>query len=311
MKLKYYTILAGIYASIFIGGCQDNGFYEIVHQQADITIQTEIVDGVQKFSVKDSAPSFKQTGNLNFVNDEGGLVSFLGPEHKNNHRFCYSSYPISDYPNDLWSKDVKLGEFKIVYIKFRKGGKLTSHTVNVDHPDGNEYKDLEADVRNGGVSYTELVDRLAKINPKELSFIDKKIVDDMGGENHTPFDEELGKVKRHVFVYVLLNKKNVKFQEKPGKALLSHRPSVVVHSPYNVFVPRDSDGKRHKNIIVADFYRGGDIKQRVEKLAKIRKVPVSEVECSYPYDLGVVLNGQNDTTTKIFIDPSNGSKGPP
>lgn len=310
MKETYRTLIAGAFASILMTACHKNNTYEIVHQEAEVTIvEGNIKDGRQDFILKESNLNFENFSKFDAVLSGDGAASFVGPDVKNNHPKCYSSIPMTDYPNDLWTKNVAWNELEIVYIKFGKGGKLFSQVVDKASPAGDEFEAIETEAKTGLMKYTKLVDSLSKLDPKELGF-KNKVTGIIDHEDNTPFDRNFETSKRKIIIYLLLNKKNVKFQNSKN-ALVQHNPSVTVHSPYTAYIPRDSKGNRLKNIVVVDFYRGGDIKKRVIELANEQSVEPSEIDCSYPYDLGVVLKGQKKTKTKVFIDPSNGSKGPP
>ena len=342
---NFRNLIAPLLSSaVLFTACAQNeteidGVYQIVSQTAKVEVSDELALETANDFV------YEQDFELNFENEievEGGNIKMLydpfvqpeisfdrnnkliASESKFNHKNCYSTIPIvrdpknPEHPKDLWSRRATLDELHIIYVKFTKKGKLISGEVDISDSAGRDFATIKKKVSKQKMTYSQLAEELHKIDPSDATFKEIGVISSNDTEENTPFDLDVNKKSNSkVYVFVLANKNIVQFQRKvPFKTSL---PFGYLYSPYTTYIPgvkvRNSSGelehKPYNNIIVAEFFRGGNIRRRIEDLAKDRGVTPDKIRCSYPYDLVVRIKGQQKTFTPVIIDPRNTSQGPP
>ena len=247
----------------------------------------------------------------------------------------------NDYAPDLADKDLTWGNTTIMFINFDKDGRLESRELKKEDANKSDHviSDLNSVLGSSSQSSTpefEYVrDRLTKLNMPQVSQLTgsantgpgRPLPGDISLEGFesidlnglpvekTPFFKPLPSVngngvKDHVFFYVLLDE-NLKFNRKGG--LLPYAPAAnnalgQLYTPYIQYeiAPLDKKKKQLVEVMPVYFYRGGNMAKEFDK----ERNPKGR--CVYPYDIGVIADGQIGfpQKTPLKIDPEVEADGP-
>lgn len=249
----------------------------------------------------------------------------------------------NDLAPDLADKDLTWDNTSIIFINFNKDGRLESWELKQQQAtkSGSVYGDLDAALGSGAQSinseYEHVRDLLSNLDTPAFSntsgspnygpgrprsdFISAEGFEarNLNSVPHekTPFFKKLpavnGKgVKDHVFFYVLLDE-NLKFDRNGAHLPYSAAANNALGQLYTPYIqypiaPDDLSTKKDKvEVMPVHFYRGGNMATKFDEKRNPRK------RCVYPYDIGVIADGQQGfkQKTPLRIDPEVEADGVP
>lgn len=319
-QLKKCLLTTSVLPIMFMAGCQTPMTSAGINNAARIEHSVANVLGGEFYIVADEYTELnKDMGGSEF----GFQLQFFSndpknnPDGKNNGEHCYSTSPLSgELETNFADMKVVAGEYEIIFINFTENGRLETYSINNSNGTENNFQRIKETAIKSGQTYKEMARELANASRTADSFKQRNMrlahpSINRDSTKYTPFYLYHGNVKRKGLIYVLLDEQ-VQFIEKVNRVIVSHVPqsSSTLFTPYLVH-PEQYVG--NSSVMLVDFYRGGDIGERIEEYAESSGENVNDVICRYPYDLGLVMKGQSnhDNRSPVYIDPENEAKGPP
>lgn len=260
---------------------------------------------------------------------------------------CFSKDPLevrdSNGVPKLDKVDLTKENTTIILINFTEDGGVESHQLS--DLTGSQAKGVKDTIHNvltipffnGQVEYIQIRDALTSLNGASLTgrptedqilangfeHIDINPVDD----KKTPFYKRVGKkggegTYEHVFFYVLLDEK-LKFN-RSSPAIIPYGPAAEnsvdqLYTPYIQYDIAPTDlNDAHPSY---PLYPTDNSQVEVLPVHFLRENMAEDIpregdttKCSYPYDLGVIAEGQlgvGQPDTPLLIDPETETDGPP
>jgi len=275
-----------------------------------------------------------------YVKTEDGLLSAPNKRIGLDER-CFAK---DDFPAPhLRGVNLTTENTSIIFINFTKDGRLESRNMmeNIGSKGGNVYNRINNILTTSQGGEYSLIQKHLEDLVKSTSDKGRPTWDSIQYEgfevknmngtplDKTPFYTKLGVVdgtqgegqKEHIFFYVLLDNE-LRFMRDTA-AMLPYAPHAKnsigqLYSPYIQYpiVPEDPALEPDSvDVMTVHFYRGGGMTDGMENEGMGDQIiPAS---CVYPYDIGVIANGQKTKTnglvgflkTPQLIDPEVEAEG--